>query len=59
MKIKKARKVMVNALRHNYRLMWADFCRLPLSQRLVLAWYILRGNPDLDRACNQMKGAGL
>lgn len=55
MKIKKARKITFQALRFNYRLMWADFCNLPARQRVVLAWFLVFGIADLDRAVKPMR----
>jgi hypothetical protein len=56
MKIKKARKMAFQSMRYNYRLMWQDFCRLPARERVVLAWFLLFGISDLDRAVGTAKG---
>lgn len=54
MKAKKYRKIareeMQDALRLNARAIHSMFCRLRLRERMRIAWLIVKGDEDLDKA---------
>ena len=50
MKLKKWRKEMRKALPDAVRLVWAKLCVLPRRERWRLAWLLVRGVDDLERA---------
>lgn len=50
MKLKKWRKEMRKALPDAVRLVWAKLCILPRRERWRLAWLLVRGVDDLERA---------
>ena len=54
--LKQYKKAVDSRLMHNYRQLWADLAALPWRTRVRLAWMMLTGCGDLDRATKQ-KGA--
>ena len=48
--IKKLRQVAREIYGDNLRLMWARLCCLPRRERWRLAWLLIWGNPDIERA---------
>ena len=56
-KIRKAQ--LAKELRRSYRMMFADLCKLRLRERFVLAWFLLTGNANLDRAVYLATGTKL
>ncbi len=54
MKAKKLRRQYMKAidarLMHNYRQLWADLAALPRRTRVRLAWMMLTGCGELDKA---------
>jgi len=41
---------MRRVFRDQLRVIWSRLCRLPFRERLVLAWYLVRGDEDLNKA---------
>ena len=60
MNVKRLRKAYQEAidkrLLHNYRMLWQDLAQLPWRTRWRLAWLMVRGDGDLDKATGR-KGA--
>lgn len=54
MKAKRMKKAMIEAvdkrLLHNYRQLWADLVALNFRTRVRLAWMMITGDSNLDRA---------
>jgi hypothetical protein len=54
MKAKKQKKIVREqleaALRHNYKFAHSAFCRLNWKERLRIAWLLIRGDADLEKA---------
>ena len=53
---KQYQKAIDARLMNNYRRLWADLAALPVRTRLRLAWMMVMGLKDLDKATKQ-KGA--
>ena len=50
-RLKKAMKAAVDArLMHNYRQLWADLVALNFRTRVRLAWMMINGDANLDKA---------
>ena len=61
MKAKRLRRAYREAidkrLMHNYRQLWADLCGLPWRTRARLAWLMVRGDGDLNKATKRKEVA--
>ena len=53
MKAKQIRRQMQRALAHQIRLTFAKLCGLCFRTRLKVAWLLVRGDPNLDKASRQ------
>lgn len=50
-RLKKAMREAVDArLMHNYRQLWADLVALKFRTRARLAWMMIKGDSNLDKA---------
>jgi len=50
------RRQFRKTLRDNVRVIFRRLCGLPLGERLRLAWLLVRGDANLDRAAKRRDG---
>ena len=50
------RKQTTKVLQDNVRVIWSRLVQLPRRERIRLAWMLLRGDDDLDRASKRKGG---
>ena len=53
---KMMRRQFRKTLRDNVRVIFRRLCGLPLGERLRLAWLLVRGDANLDRAAKRRDG---